>query len=111
MYNIQWFLSLDEQYMPNNDQQYRMQHLSLSLSSLSDSGFSKTTNADWNEFDHRDIIAKYEPRYANLDELKKDIFLDSNPKEKITEVLKGSVIRWTSGLYNDYNESWSAFCM
>jgi broad specificity phosphatase PhoE len=35
----------------------------------------KITNDDWNEFDHRDIIAKYEPRYKDIEELKKDIFL------------------------------------
>jgi broad specificity phosphatase PhoE len=70
----------------------------------------KITNNDWNEFDHRDIIAKYEPRYANLNELKKDIFLDKSPKEKITEVLVGAVTRWTSGQFNDYNESWTTFC-
>ncbi len=70
----------------------------------------KITNNDWNEFDHRDIIAKYEPRYADLNELKKDIFLDKSPKEKITEVLVGAVTRWTSGQFNDYNESWTTFC-
>jgi broad specificity phosphatase PhoE len=70
----------------------------------------KITNNDWNEFDHRDIIAKYEPRYADLNELKKDIFLDKSPKEKITEVLVGAVTRWTSGQFNDYNESWITFC-
>ncbi|MBK9792230.1 MAG: histidine phosphatase family protein [Sphingobacteriales bacterium] len=70
----------------------------------------KITNNDWNEFDHRDIIAKYEPRYADLNELKKDIFLDKSPKEKITEVLIGAVTRWTSGQQNDYNESWTTFC-
>lgn len=70
----------------------------------------KITNDDWNEFDHRDIIAKYEPRYKDIEELKKDIFLDNSPKKKITEVLVGAVTRWTSGQYNDYNESWSTFC-
>ena len=70
----------------------------------------KITNDDWNEFDHRDIIAKYEPRYKDIEELKKDIFLDKNPKEKITEVLVGAVTRWTSGQHNDYNESWTSFC-
>jgi broad specificity phosphatase PhoE len=69
-----------------------------------------STNKDWNEFDHRDILTKYEPRYADLNELKKDIFLDKSPKEKITEVLTGAVTRWTSGQFNDYNESWTTFC-
>lgn len=66
-------------------------------------------NDDWNEFDHRDIIAKYEPRYADINELKKDIFLDSSPKQKISEVLVGAVTRWTGGQYEDYNESWVTF--
>ena len=70
----------------------------------------KITNDDWNEFDHRDIIAKYEPRYKDIEELKKDIFLDKSPKEKITEILVGAVTRWTSGQHNDYNESWTSFC-
>ena len=74
------------------------------------SEIEKVTNDDWNEFDHRDIIARYEPRYADLNELKKDIFLDKSPKEKITEVLNGAVTRWTSGKYFDYNESWTTFC-
>ena len=69
-----------------------------------------STNKDWNEFDHRDILTKYEPRYADLNELKKDIFLDKKKKEKITEVLTGAVTRWTSGQFNDYNESWTTFC-
>ncbi|MFN8281761.1 MAG: histidine phosphatase family protein [Chitinophagales bacterium] len=67
-------------------------------------------NDDWNEFDHRDIIAKYEPRYKDIEELKKDIFLDKSPKQKITEVLVGAVTRWTSLQYEDYNESWTTFC-
>ena len=70
----------------------------------------KITNDDWNEFDHRDIIAKYEPRYKDIEELKKDIFLDKSPKEKITEILVGAVARWTSRQHNDYNESWTSFC-
>ncbi len=68
------------------------------------------TNPDWNEFDHRDVLAKYEHRYIDINELKKDIFLDSNPKQKISEVLKGAIIRWTSGMFSDYNESWVEFC-
>lgn len=70
----------------------------------------KITNDDWNEFDHRDIIAKYEPRYKDIEELKKDIFLDKSPKEKITEILVGAVARWTSRQHYDYNESWTSFC-
>jgi broad specificity phosphatase PhoE len=86
------------------------QTMDYCLETMQLSRTEKITNNDWNEFDHRDIIAKYEPRYADLNELKKDIFLDKSPKEKITEVLVGAVTRWTSGQYNDYNESWTIFC-
>jgi broad specificity phosphatase PhoE len=86
------------------------QTMEYCLEKMNLSDVEKTTNDDWNEFDHRDIIAKYEPRYADLNELKKDIFLDKSPKEKITEVLVGAVTRWTSGQHHDYNESWTTFC-
>ena len=86
------------------------QTMDYCLETMQLSTTEKITNNDWNEFDHRDIIAKYEPRYADLNELKKDIFLDKSPKEKITEVLVGAVTRWTSGQFNDYNESWTTFC-
>jgi broad specificity phosphatase PhoE len=86
------------------------QTMDYCLETMQLSRTEKITNNDWNEFDHRDIIAKYEPRYADLNELKKDIFLDKSPKEKITEVLVGAVTRWTSGQFNDYNESWTTFC-
>lgn len=86
------------------------QTMEYCLEKMNLSNLEKSTNEDWNEFDHRDIIAKYEPRYADLNELKKDIFLDKSPKEKITEVLMGAVTRWTSGQHYDYNESWTTFC-
>jgi broad specificity phosphatase PhoE len=86
------------------------QTMDYCLETMQLSTTEKITNNDWNEFDHRDIIAKYEPRYSDLNELKKDIFLDKSPKEKITEVLVGAVTRWTSGQFNDYNESWTTFC-
>ncbi len=90
--------------------QRHQQTMDFCLEKMGWNEISKTTNPDWNEFDHRDIIAKYEPRYADLNELKKDIFLDKNPKQKITEVLIGAVTRWTMGQHNDYNESWETFC-
>ena len=90
--------------------QRHQQTMDYCLEKMGLQNIDKATNDDWNEFDHRDIIAKYEPRYSNLDELKQDIFLAKNPKEKITEILIGAVSRWTSEQYDDYNESWKTFC-
>lgn len=86
------------------------QTMDFCLEKMESNEFVKMTNEEWNEFDHRDVLTKYESRYAVLEELKKDIFLDKDPKQKITEVLTGAVTRWTSEQYNDYNESWKTFC-
>ena len=90
--------------------QRHRQTMEYCLKKMKLSEMENTIDTDWNEFDHRDIIAKYEPRYADLNQLKQDIFLDKDPKQKITEVLIGAVSRWTAGLQDDYNESWIAFC-
>lgn len=90
--------------------QRHQQTTSHCLESMQLSSNMVQTDANWNEFDHRDVIAKYDTRYADLNQLKQAIFLDSNPKQKILEIIKGAVIRWTSGHHHDYNESWTAFC-
>jgi broad specificity phosphatase PhoE len=64
----------------------------------------------WNEFDHRNIIAKYEARYSDISEVRKDVASAGDPKQKVFEILYGAVKRWTTGKENDYNESWTAFC-
>lgn len=89
--------------------QRHRQTMDYCLEQLQLTGTESIIDADWNEFDHRDVLAKYEPRYKDINELKKDIFLDKDPKAKITEVLKGAIIRWTGGQHDDYKESWAAF--
>jgi broad specificity phosphatase PhoE len=68
------------------------------------------TDPCWDEFDHRDIIAKYDTRYADMNQVQLDVMSAADPKEKIKEILTGAVSRWTSGTFYDYNESWLAFC-
>ncbi len=68
------------------------------------------TDAAWNEFDHMDIIAKYEPRYSDTGEIIKDISAAENPKQKIMHMLMSAFSRWTEGRHDDYNEGWSSFC-
>lgn len=66
-------------------------------------------DASWNEFDHTDIIAKYEPRYSDMQEIINDVSSAENPKQKIMELLAAAMQRWVSGEHEDYNESWAAF--
>ncbi len=68
------------------------------------------TDTAWNEFDHMDIIAKFEPRYSDVLEIVKDVSAAENPKQKIMDTLVAAFSRWTEGKHNDYNESWISFC-
>ena len=88
-------------------------HLQTAEHSLNALGFDTSNlirNVAWNEFDHRDILAKFDPRYKDMNKLKMDVMLSFNPKKKIQEILTGAVTRWTLGEENDYNESWDTFC-
>ncbi len=66
-------------------------------------------DASWNEFDHTDIIAKYEPRYSDMQEIINDVSSAENPKQKIMELLAAAMQRWVAGEDDDYIESWEAF--
>ena len=67
------------------------------------------TDPAWNEFDHMDVIAKFEPRYSDFQEIIKDVSSAENPKQKIMDTLVAAFSRWTEGKHNDYNESWDSF--
>ncbi|GIV34640.1 MAG: histidine phosphatase family protein [Chitinophagales bacterium] len=64
----------------------------------------------WNEFDHMDIISRYEPRYTDVQEIVKDIGAAENPRQKIMNTLVAAFSRWTEGKHDDYKETWTAFC-
>lgn len=101
----QW--NIDKVYAGNMKRQQQTASFCLSEMGLST---EVLTDPCWNEFDHRDIIAKYDPRYADMNQLKLDIMTATDPKNKIKEILTGAILRWTSGTFTDYNESWTAFC-
>lgn len=63
----------------------------------------------WDEFNHREIFAKYDPRYEDINQVRNDVILSSDPKQKIKEILTGAIGRWTAGKFDDYGESWKAF--
>lgn len=66
-------------------------------------------NSSLNEFDHKDIIEKYDPKYKDINRMKLDILASLKPKQRTKELMEGIVTRWTSGSYQDYNESWLDF--
>lgn len=68
------------------------------------------TNADWNEFDHQQIIAKYDPRFEQAESIKQALALAHDPKAYLIEIFHAAISRWMSGEHDhDYTESWSMF--
>jgi len=70
---------------------------------------SVVSDPAWNEFDHMDIIARFEPRYADVQEIIKDVSAAEDPKQKIMDTLSAAFSRWMDGKHDDYNESWASF--
>jgi broad specificity phosphatase PhoE len=64
----------------------------------------------FNEFDHDQIIQRYEPRYTNRLALTFDMAKSLKPRRAFQEMFEKAVARWISGQYDsDYTESWSSF--
>jgi broad specificity phosphatase PhoE len=68
------------------------------------------TNPAWNEFNHQQVFAQYEPRFNQPELLKQDVSQHQNPREYLSKIFAGAIDRWTGGDYHhEYEESWPAF--
>jgi broad specificity phosphatase PhoE len=68
------------------------------------------TNPAWNEFNHQQVFAQYEPRFNQPELLKQDVAQHQNPREYLSKIFAGAIDRWTGGDYHhEYEESWPAF--
>lgn len=68
------------------------------------------TSAKLNELDHKDVLAKYDSRYATTAGMLKVAKEQQNPKRFFMREFNQAINRWTSGQHcSDYNESWSEF--
>ncbi len=71
---------------------------------------NKIVVPDWNEYNHKDIIQQYNPRYSSRMYLTFDIIKKMNPKRDFLLMMNKSMDRWMSGKYDDeYVESWKVF--
>ena len=69
-----------------------------------------TTLAQWNEYDHREILAKYDERLATPKSTKAYITSQPQPMKFFQELFVAAIARWTSGKYDDdYHETWQVF--
>ncbi len=68
-----------------------------------------TDNA-WNEFNHQQVFAQYEPRFKQPELLKQDVVKEKNPRAYLAKIFEGAIERWTGGDYHhEYDESWPHF--
>lgn len=68
------------------------------------------TDADFNEYDHHEVLVRHRPEFEDPQEVKR--FLASHPKAKYAfqDIFQAAMSRWMSGSYdNDYREPWPAF--
>ena len=64
----------------------------------------------FNEFDHEQVIQRYEPRYASRLVLMADLAKTLKPRRAFQEMFEKAVARWVGGQHDDdYSESWPAF--
>ena len=68
------------------------------------------TDSAWNEFNHQQVFAQYEPRFNEPHLLKADVDKEDNPRAYLAKIFEGAIERWTGGDYHhEYEESWPHF--
>lgn len=68
------------------------------------------TNPAWNEFNHQQVFAQYEPRFNQPQLLKQDVEKEVNPRAYLSKIFEGAIGRWTGGdFHHEYDESWPDF--
>lgn len=70
--------------------------------------FDLIKNDGWNEYNHREIIAKHNPKFEDFDELKKHILSQEDPMAALQEILSQSIKEWMSDEH-EYSTSWMNF--
>jgi broad specificity phosphatase PhoE len=64
----------------------------------------------WDEYDHRDLLAVFEPRYRDFSVLREESARLPDPKRSFQELWVRVTTRWREGTYDEeYRESWPAF--
>lgn len=68
------------------------------------------TDPSWNEFDHQQVFARYNARFADPELIKQDISAATNPTAFMSEIFNAAIKRWIDGKFDqEYHEPWTTF--
>lgn len=84
-------------------------HLQTAENSLAELEYTgdKTFDILWNEFDHTNILARYNPEYGDIEAIKRDIAHLPDPMKAFQKIFEQAIVRWASGQFpEEYGESW-----
>ncbi|NNG77327.1 histidine phosphatase family protein [Acinetobacter sp. ANC 4277] len=99
----------EEPYVIAGSMQRHQQTANLALAECFPEAEIQTDSA-WNEFNHQQVFAQYEPRFNEPHLLKQDVENEVNPRAYLAKIFEGAIERWTGGDYHhEYDESWPDF--
>ena len=99
----------EEPYVVAGSMQRHQQTANLALAECFPEATIQTDSA-WNEFNHQQVFAQYEPRFNEPHLLKQDVENEVNPRAYLAKIFEGAIERWTGGDYHhEYDESWPDF--
>ena len=99
----------EEPYVVAGSMQRHQQTAHLALAECFPEASIVTDHA-WNEFNHQQVFAQYEPRFNEPHLLKVDVENETNPRAYLAKIFEGAIERWTGGDYHhEYDESWPDF--
>ncbi len=70
----------------------------------------RNEDACWNEYDHNDIIQRYNPLYKSQTLMMADMARTLKPRQAFQDMFAKAIDRWMSGKFDhEYRESWPEF--
>lgn len=67
------------------------------------------TQSCWNEFDHENVMATFNPEWSNSKVFRQYIYSQKDPEKTFIKLFHQAVGRWVSNQYFDYKENWPQF--
>lgn len=99
----------EEPYVVSGSMQRHQQTTNIALAECFPNAHVHTNSA-WNEFNHQQVFAQYEPRFNEPHLLKEDVSKESNPRAYLAKIFESAIGRWTGGeFHHEYDESWPVF--